>query len=197
MRSSLLASVDVITFQTAEVHSNLDLSNVKYSTYKQSEEENLKVMERIKPNNNNNNNKAPRQTGCVGRGGMASRIINLRTRLNERWGKRPGHLNPRGSSPSFSRLASEPGWIWGRWKAPATVGNRYALVLPVADRHSDRAAVGHQSQPSASRGINNTLIISTWARDLKRLRSSIFWDITPCSPLKVNRRFVGILCLHL
>jgi hypothetical protein len=28
----------------------LDLTNVKYSTYKQSREENLKVMERIRPN---------------------------------------------------------------------------------------------------------------------------------------------------
>jgi hypothetical protein len=25
----------------------------------------------------------------------------------------------------------------------------------------------------------------------------IFWDITPCSPLKVNRRFAGICRLHL
>jgi hypothetical protein len=45
MRSSLLASVDVIEFQTTEAYSNLDLTNVKYSTYKQSREENLKVME--------------------------------------------------------------------------------------------------------------------------------------------------------
>jgi hypothetical protein len=25
----------------------------------------------------------------------------------------------------------------------------------------------------------------------------IFWDKTPCSPLKVNRRFGGTCCLHL
>jgi hypothetical protein len=48
MRSSLLASVDVIEFQTTEAYSNLDLTNVKYSTYKQSREDNLKVMERIR-----------------------------------------------------------------------------------------------------------------------------------------------------
>jgi hypothetical protein len=29
------------------------------------------------------------------------------------------------------------------------------------------------------------------------LKSTIFWDITPCSPLKVNRRFGGIYCLNL
>jgi hypothetical protein len=29
------------------------------------------------------------------------------------------------------------------------------------------------------------------------MRSTIFWDITPCSPLSVNRRFGGAYCLHL
>jgi hypothetical protein len=29
------------------------------------------------------------------------------------------------------------------------------------------------------------------------MRNSIFWDITPCSPLKVNRRFEGTYRLHL
>jgi hypothetical protein len=29
------------------------------------------------------------------------------------------------------------------------------------------------------------------------MKSTIFWDITPCSPLKVNRRFGGTYCLHL
>jgi hypothetical protein len=28
------------------------------------------------------------------------------------------------------------------------------------------------------------------------MESSIFWDITPCSPLKVNRRLGGTCCLH-
>jgi hypothetical protein len=37
MRSSLLASVDVTEFQT-EAHSNLDLTDGKYSIYKQSRE---------------------------------------------------------------------------------------------------------------------------------------------------------------
>jgi hypothetical protein len=50
MRSSFLASVDVIEFQTTEAYSNLDLTNVKYSTCKQSREEDLKVVERIRPN---------------------------------------------------------------------------------------------------------------------------------------------------
>jgi hypothetical protein len=47
--SSLLASVDVTEFQNAEIYSNLDLTNVKYSTYEHYREENLKVMERIRP----------------------------------------------------------------------------------------------------------------------------------------------------
>jgi hypothetical protein len=29
------------------------------------------------------------------------------------------------------------------------------------------------------------------------VKSSIFWDITPCSPLKVNRRFGGTYRLHI
>jgi hypothetical protein len=50
MRSGMLASVDVIEFQTTEAYSNFDPTNVKYGTCKQSREENLKVMERIRPN---------------------------------------------------------------------------------------------------------------------------------------------------
>jgi hypothetical protein len=29
------------------------------------------------------------------------------------------------------------------------------------------------------------------------MKSTIFWDITACSPLKANRRYGGIYCLHL
>jgi hypothetical protein len=29
------------------------------------------------------------------------------------------------------------------------------------------------------------------------MKSSIFWDITPCSPLKINRSFEGKCRLHL
>jgi hypothetical protein len=47
MRSNVLASVDVREFQTTEPYSNLHLTNVKYSIYKQPREENLKVMEQI------------------------------------------------------------------------------------------------------------------------------------------------------
>jgi hypothetical protein len=45
-----LASVDVTKFQTTEAYSNLDLTNVNYGKLKQSREENLKVMEQIRPN---------------------------------------------------------------------------------------------------------------------------------------------------
>jgi hypothetical protein len=29
------------------------------------------------------------------------------------------------------------------------------------------------------------------------MKSTIFWNITPCSPLKVNRRYIGTYRLHL
>jgi hypothetical protein len=29
------------------------------------------------------------------------------------------------------------------------------------------------------------------------MKSIIFWDMTPCSPLSYNRRFRGAYCLHL
>jgi hypothetical protein len=38
-------------------------------------------------------------------------------------------------------------------------------------------------------------VIGVSDKDMKK--SSIFWDITPCSPLRVNRRFRGICRLHL
>jgi hypothetical protein len=31
----------------------------------------------------------------------------------------------------------------------------------------------------------------------KIIKSSIFWDITPCSPLKINRCFGGTYSVHL
>jgi hypothetical protein len=40
MGSNILASVDVMEFQTTEAYSNLDLTKVKYSIYKHSREEN-------------------------------------------------------------------------------------------------------------------------------------------------------------
>jgi hypothetical protein len=32
--------------------------------------------------------------------------------------------------------------------------------------------------------------------DTKRMKNSFFWDITPCSALKVNRRFGVTYCLY-
>jgi hypothetical protein len=49
MRSSLLASVDVIEFHSTEAYSNLGLTKVKYKTYKHSREEKLLVIEQIRP----------------------------------------------------------------------------------------------------------------------------------------------------
>jgi hypothetical protein len=34
-------------------------------------------------------------------------------------------------------------------------------------------------------------------RDIPTLKIIIFWDITPCSPLKINRRFGGTYRFHL
>jgi hypothetical protein len=36
-----------------------------------------------------------------------------------------------------------------------------------------------------------------WSGQRSSLKSSVFWDITPCSPLKVNWRFGGTCRLHL
>jgi hypothetical protein len=33
-------------------------------------------------------------------------------------------------------------------------------------------------------------------RTVLKLKRTIFWDVTPCRPLKVNRRFGGSYCLH-
>jgi hypothetical protein len=35
------------------------------------------------------------------------------------------------------------------------------------------------------------------APDILFIKNTIFWDITPSSPLSVNRRFGGTYCLHL
>jgi hypothetical protein len=46
------------------------------------------------------------------------------------------------------------------------------------------------SEPSFHRG-------KCELRTLWGMKSNIFWDITPCSPLNVNRRFGGTYHLHL
>jgi hypothetical protein len=50
LQQSVLASEDLIEFQTTQTYPNLDITSVKYNTYKKSREENVKVMERIRPN---------------------------------------------------------------------------------------------------------------------------------------------------
>jgi hypothetical protein len=47
MRSSLLASVVVIEFQTTEAYSSFDLIKVQYSIYREPREEKGKVIVRI------------------------------------------------------------------------------------------------------------------------------------------------------
>jgi hypothetical protein len=49
MRSSFLESVDVIEFQTTEAYSNPGLAKVVYNESRQSKEENLNVIELIRP----------------------------------------------------------------------------------------------------------------------------------------------------
>jgi hypothetical protein len=49
MVSSFLESMAVMEFQTTEAYSNLGLTNAMYNTNKQSNEEKLKVMERMRP----------------------------------------------------------------------------------------------------------------------------------------------------
>jgi hypothetical protein len=48
--------------------------------------------------------------------------------------------------------------------------------------------------------INYIYLTDKWSMlliSILAMKSSIFWDITPYSPLKVNRRFGGTCCLHL
>jgi hypothetical protein len=49
MRSSFLESVAVMEFQTTEAYYSLGLTNTAYKTNKQSNEEKLRVKERIRP----------------------------------------------------------------------------------------------------------------------------------------------------
>ena len=49
MRSSFLASVEVIEFHTTDAHSNLGLTSEKYKLNKLSRVENEKVILRIRP----------------------------------------------------------------------------------------------------------------------------------------------------
>jgi hypothetical protein len=50
MRSRLLASVDVIEFQTMDAYSSLDIINAMYNLSIHSREDKLKVMLRTRPN---------------------------------------------------------------------------------------------------------------------------------------------------
>jgi hypothetical protein len=51
MRSSVLASVDVIEFQTTEAYATLDLTRVKYNRYMHLRDEKENVMLRTRPKN--------------------------------------------------------------------------------------------------------------------------------------------------
>jgi hypothetical protein len=50
MRSSLLASVDIIEFQTTDAYSSLDLTNAMYNLSIHSRDEKLKVILTTRPN---------------------------------------------------------------------------------------------------------------------------------------------------
>jgi hypothetical protein len=43
----------------------------------------------------------------------------------------------------------------------------------------------------------NSVALVCERTNVKIMESTNFWDMTPCSPLKVNRRFGGTCCLHL
>jgi hypothetical protein len=45
----LVSSLGMIRVPPTKAYCNFDLTNVKYNTYKQSREENLKVMEQMRP----------------------------------------------------------------------------------------------------------------------------------------------------
>jgi hypothetical protein len=44
------------------------------------------------------------------------------------------------------------------------------------------------------------MCLDEWRKTMKtsvRIKSFVFWDIQPCTPVKVNQCFEGIYCLHL
>jgi hypothetical protein len=53
--------------------------------------------------------------------------------------------------------------------------------------------IGRRREGMPRRRQEDGIKIST----TKYFKSAVFWDITPWSPLKVNRRFGGTYCLHL
>jgi hypothetical protein len=73
-----------------------------------------------------------------------------------------------------------------------TTSLKNILVIKYTDALFEGAAKGDRTGVSqhnlSKRNINSN--------SLSNLKSSIFWDITPCSPLKVNGRFRGTCRLH-
>jgi hypothetical protein len=49
----------------------------------------------------------------------------------------------------------------------------------------------HASYRTSDHGRGREMVVKF------KLKSTVFWDITPCCPLKVNRRFGGTYCLNL
>jgi hypothetical protein len=65
-------------------------------------------------------------------------------------------------------------------------------------RHSNRAAPEHSLTETERDHMNEACTYRKWeGRMRKTLKSTIFWDTTPCSPLKVNQRFGRIYYFHL
>jgi hypothetical protein len=73
-------------------------------------------------------------------------------------------------------------------------------TLGVREPQLDNPCIGSNVTASDTHGYNDKLCFSCVGLEFLTpvvIKSSVFWDMTPCSPLKTNRRFGGTCRLHL
>jgi hypothetical protein len=81
------------------------------------------------------------------------------------------------TNPTSPNLGSNPGRCGGK---PATKGLSYGM-----------AKSWHYCSSKLYWSVGFEVLTAVV------MKSTVFWDITLCSPLKVNRRFGGTYCIHL
>jgi hypothetical protein len=91
-----------------------------------------------------------------------------------------------------------------RFETSPTWRARYLYLCPIGNRWPDynpRHWVPFSSPPATRQGYGGSIrprlhtIIGFEVLAAVVTKSNILWDITPCSPLKINRRFRGTFCL--
>jgi hypothetical protein len=70
---------------------------------------------------------------------------------------------------------------------------QFLQLLPIATNRND----GNVKTNRAAASSNMILALEHFTNSFHGLKISILWDKKQYSPLKVNRRFGGIFCLHL